>query len=141
MLEYLITGSFNRKFKTNRTKVDWTTRDDEIVDKYAKDDKCGRNFTAIAYYDLLKGTYYLSKQKNINKTMDIPILIFSGDKDPVGENAKGVIRVYKMIEKAGIKDVTIRLFKDGRHEMLNEINKEEVYYLILNWLKNNIKNK
>lgn len=135
VLEYLVTGSFNKKFKPNRTNVDWTTRDEGVVDKYQKDPKCGKNFTAIAYYDLLNGTYYLSKQKNINKTLKIPVLIFSGDKDPVGENAKGVIRVYNMLKKAGLDKVKIRLFKDGRHEMLNEINKEEVYYLILDWLK------
>lgn len=135
VLEYLVTGSFNKKFKPNRTNADWTTRDEGVVDKYQKDPKCGKNFTAIAYYDLLNGTYYLSKQKNINKTLKIPVLIFSGDKDPVGENAKGVIRVYNMLKKAGLDKVKIRLFKDGRHEMLNEINKEEVYYLILDWLK------
>lgn len=138
LLEYLVTGSFNKKFKPNRAKADWTTRDYEQVDKYAKDPKCGHNFTASAYYDLLSGAYYLSKQKNINKTLNVPILIFSGDKDPVGENSKGVIRVYNMLEKAGIDNVKIRLFKDGRHEMLNEINKDEVYYFILDWLENNI---
>lgn len=138
LLEYLVTGSFNKKFKPNRTKSDWTTRDYEQVDRFVNDAKCGRNFTAIAYYDLLSGTYYLSKQKNINKTLNVPILIFSGDKDPVGENSKGVIRVYNMLNKAGLENVKIRLFKDGRHEMLNEINKEEVYYFILDWLQENI---
>ncbi len=139
LLEYLVTGSFNKKFKPSRTKADWTTSDYKQVDKFVKDPKCGKNFTAIAYYDLLKGTYYLSKQKNINKTLNVPILIFSGDKDPVGENSKGVIRVYNMLNNAGLDDVKIRLFKDGRHEMLNEINKDEVYYFILDWLKNNVK--
>lgn len=139
LLEQLVTGSFNKKFKPTRTKADWTTRDYEQVDKYEKDEKCGKKFTAIAYLDLLKGTYYLSKQKNIKNTPNIPILIFSGDKDPVGENSKGVIRVYNMLKKAGKDKVRIRLFKDGRHEMLNEINKEEVYYFILDWLDKNIK--
>ena len=83
--------------------------------------------------------HIISKQKNINKTLNVPILIFSGDKDPVGENSKGVIRVYNMLIKAGLDNVKIRLFKNGRHEMLNEINKDEVYYFILDWLKNNIK--
>lgn len=138
LLEYLITGSFNKKFKPNRTKADWTTRDVAKVDEYQKDPKCGENFTAKAYQDLLRGTYYLAKQKNIENTLNIPILIFSGDKDPVGENSKGVIRVYHMLEKAGIKDLTIRLFKDGRHEMLNEINKEEVFYFILDWIEEKI---
>ena len=66
LLEYLITGSFNKKFKPNRTKADWTTRDEEVVDKYQKDPLCGFNFTTNGYINLLKGSYYLSKQKNIN---------------------------------------------------------------------------
>lgn len=138
LLEYLITGSFNKKFKPNRTKADWTTRDEQVVDKYQKDPLCGKNFTASSYLELLKGTYYLSKQKNINKTINIPMYLFSGDKDPVGEMSKGVIRVYNMLQKAGLKDVTIRLFKDGRHEMLNEINKDEVYFYLLKWIDEHV---
>lgn len=134
LLEYLITGSFNKKFKPNRTKADWTTRDEEVVDKYQKDPKCGFNFTTNGYLNLLQGSYYLSKQKNINKTANVPILLISGDKDPVGGMGKGVIRVMNMLEKAGLDKVTIRLFKDARHELLNETNKGEVYYVIFNWL-------
>lgn len=134
LLEYLITGSFNKKFKPNRTKADWTTRDEEVVDKYQKDPLCGFNFTTNGYINLLKGSYYLSKQKNINKTAKVPILLISGDKDPVGGMGKGVIRVENMLKNAGLQDVTIRLFKDARHELTNEINKDEVYYVIFNWL-------
>lgn len=139
LLEYLITGSFNKKFSPTKTKADWTTRDYEQVDKYIKDPLCGKNFTAKAYLDLLQGTSYLSKQRNIKNTPKIPILLFSGDKDPVGEQSKGVIRVYRMLQKTGNEKVRIRLFKDGRHEMLNEINKQEVIYFILDWLEKNIK--
>lgn len=141
LLEYLITGSFNKKFRPNQTKADWTTRDVEEVHKYEKDKKCGKNFTASAYLELLRGTYYLSKKQNIVNTPDVPILIFSGDKDPVGENAKGVIRVYDMLQATKKTKVTIRLFKEGRHEMLNEINKEEVYHMIVNWLEKNLQKK
>lgn len=134
LLEYLITGSFNKKFKPNRTNADWTTRDEQVVDKYQKDPKCGFNFTTNGYLNLLQGSYYLSKQKNINKTLNVPILLISGDKDPVGGMGKGVIRVMNMLEKSGLDKVTIRLFKDARHELLNETNKDEVYYVIFNWL-------
>lgn len=134
LLEYLVTGSFNKKFKPNRTKADWTTRNEEEVDKYQKDPLCGINFTTNGYLNLLKGTYYLSKQKNINKTAQVPILLISGDKDPVGGMGKGVIRVERMLKRAGLQDVTVRLFKDARHELTNEINKDEVYYVIFHWL-------
>lgn len=141
LLEYLITGSFNKKFKPNRTKADWTTRDEEVVDKYQKDPKCGFNFTTNGYLNLLQGSYYLSKQKNINKTLNVPILLISGDKDPVGGMGKGVIRVMNMLEKAGLDKVSIRLFKDARHELLNEINKDEVCYVILSWLNKILEKK
>ncbi|MCI9287815.1 MAG: alpha/beta hydrolase [Clostridia bacterium] len=141
LLEYLITGSFNKKFKPNRTKADWTSRDEEVVDKYQKDSKCGFNFTTNGYLNLLKGSYYLSKQRNINKTLNVPILLISGDKDPVGGMGKGVIRVFDMLEKAGLDKVSIRLFKDARHELLNEINKDEVCYVILDWLNKILEKK
>ena len=135
LVEKLITGSFNDNFKPNRTKADWLSRDEKQVDKYLADEKCGINFTLQAYQDLLKGTRYLSKQRNVNKTLNVPMLLFSGTKDPVGANGKGVIRVYRMLKKAGLEFVTLKLFEDGRHEMLNETNKEEVYQFILDWIE------
>ncbi|HEY5123565.1 MAG TPA: alpha/beta hydrolase, partial [Ignavibacteria bacterium] len=79
-----------------------------------------------------------NKQKNINNTpKDLPVLIISGDKDPVGNNGKGVTEVYNKFKKAGVKNLTLKLFADGRHEMLNETNKNEVYQFILDWLKMN----
>ena len=119
LVEKLITGSFNDNFKPNRTNADWLSRDEKQVNKYLADEKCGINFTLQAYQDLLKGTRYLSKQRNVNKTLNVPMLLFSGTKDPVGANGKGVIRVYRMLKKAGLEFVTLKLFEDGRHEMLN----------------------
>lgn len=131
----LITGHFARKIDVRRTEDDWISRDNEVVDKYQKDEKCGGTFTLQAYYDLVRGNQKLAKQKNIKNTpRDLPILLFSGDKDPVGKEGKGVLRVYKMLKKIGKENVRIRLFKEGRHEMLNEINKTEVYDFVLNWL-------
>ena len=65
---------------------------------------------------------------------NLPIFIFSGDKDPVGEMGKGVKKVVKKYKNAGIENLTLKLYKEGRHEMLNEINKEEVEKDVLNWL-------
>ena len=67
---------------------------------------------------------------------DLPVLFMSGDCDPVGEQGKGVIRAYKAFLKAGLTDVTMKLYHGGRHEMLNETNRQEVYQDILNWLNN-----
>ncbi len=134
LIKNLVTGSFNRKFKPCLTEADWISSDEETVQKYLSDPLCGSNFTVSAYHSLLSGTKYLSKQKNINKTPNIPILIFSGTLDPVGENGKGVKRVFKMLKKSGVEDVTLQLFEGGRHEMLGEVNKLEVYDLVKRWL-------
>ena len=134
LIEHLVTGSFNKKFKPNRTPSDWICSDENEVNKFIEDEKCGKMFSVQAYYDLLSGTQYLSKQKNVNKTVKVPILIFSGDEDPVGQNGKGVLRVYKMLKKDGTRNVYLRLFKNARHELLNEVNKLEVYNFILDWL-------
>lgn len=134
LIKNLVTGSFNRKFKPCLTEVDWISSDEETVQEYLADPLCGSNFTVSAYRSLLSGAKYLSKQKNINKTPDIPILIFSGALDPVGENGKGVKRVFNMLKKAHVEDVTLHLFENGRHEMLNEVNKDEVYDLVKRWL-------
>lgn len=135
LLASLVTGSFNRQFKPNKTSVDWTTSDEKIIQEHIKDTNPNCKFTASSYLELFKGSMYLNKKGNIEKTPNIPILIFSGDKDPVGENGKGVKRVYKMLKETGKEDVTLKLFPNGRHEMLNEVNKEEVFQFVLRWIE------
>lgn len=138
ILASLVTGSFNRQFKPNKTAVDWTTSDEKIIEEHIKDTNPHCKFTVSAYYELFRGSMYLNKKKNIEKTPNIPILIFSGDKDPVGEKGKGVKRVYQMLKETGKEDVTLKLFPNGRHEMLNEVNREEVFEFVLNWIESKI---
>ena len=138
LLEKMVTGSFNNKFKPIRTEADWTSRDEKKIDEYIKVMNPNRKFTIESYLQLLKGSIYLNDVSKIKNTPNIPILIFSGDKDPVGEMGKGVNRVYSTLKQVGIKDVTLKLFKDGRHEMLNEINRDEVYKFILDWIESKI---
>jgi alpha-beta hydrolase superfamily lysophospholipase len=69
---------------------------------------------------------------------DLPIYIFSGDKDPVGKFGKGIIDLYNRYKNHGVKDVKYKLYKDGRHEMLNEINKEEVMDDVVEWLDSHL---
>jgi alpha-beta hydrolase superfamily lysophospholipase len=133
----LVFGAFNKSFVPNRTKFDWLSRDNEQVDKYIKDPYCGGVFSIRFFNDFLTGLIYVSKQRNMDKmSPGLPVLIFSGDKDPAGHNGKGVTEVYNKFKKAGMANVTLKLFPDGRHEMLNEINRDEVYGFILDWLLN-----
>ena len=137
LLERLVTGSFNNNFKPTRTEADWTTSDETKVDEYMKVAKPNRKFTVDSYIALFKGSIYLNRKDKIKNTPNIPILIFSGDKDPVGANGKGVKRVYNMLKEAGVENITFKLFENGRHEMLNEVNREEVFDFVLEWIENN----
>jgi alpha-beta hydrolase superfamily lysophospholipase len=137
-MDRLSFGKFNNAFKPNRTKFDWLSRDNIQVYKYIDDPFCGTIFSIGFFNNLLNGLNYVSKQKTIDLVAeDVALLIFSGEKDPVGNNGKGVTEVYNKFKKAGIKNVTLKLFPNARHEMLNETNNLEVYQFILDWLKKN----
>ena len=134
-LHNLVFGKYNNAFKPNRTSSDWLTRDDREVDKYIEDPYCGTVFTAGFFHDFLAGLLSIEDKKNFDLIpKDIPIYILSGDKDPVGNFGKGVKNLYNRYIELGLKDVEYKLYKDGRHEMLNEINREEVFEDIVKWL-------
>jgi alpha-beta hydrolase superfamily lysophospholipase len=117
-LDKLSFGGYNRAFKPNRTKFDWLSRDEKEVDKYIEDPFCGTIFTAGFFYDLLGGLKLIANKNEIIKIpKDLPIILFSGDKDPVGKNGRGVLRLVKTYKKLGIKDLTYKLYTEGRHEM------------------------
>ena len=85
---------------------------------------------------------FIIDQKNIDEmNKDKPVYFMSGKEDPVGDYGKGVDKAYQAFCKAGIKNVTMRLYPEGRHEMLNETNKDTVYADILSWLKENVLEK
>ena len=129
-------GAFNDAFKPNRTDYDWLSRDNAEVDKYVNDPWCGAVCTAGFFCDMLGGIGYINKKENIAKIpKSLPIYIFSGTKDPVGGNTKGVNQVYNALKDAGIGDVTLKFYKDARHETLNEINREEVFRDVIAWMK------
>lgn len=134
-LNGLAFGSYNKEFEPKRTICDWLSRDEALVDAYIADPLCGFTATAGLFHDMMTGIAFISKQKNIEKMRkDLPIFFISGEKDPVGENGKGVKKAYDAFQKAGMKDTTIKLYPDCRHELLNELNKEEVMSDILGWL-------
>ncbi|MBU3190692.1 lysophospholipase [Clostridium bowmanii] len=138
-LDKLSFGSYNNSFKPNRTAFDWLSSDNKQVDKYIADPFCGTVFTAGFFYDFLGGLKSIADNKEIkNVPKDLPVYIFSGAKDPVGKNGKGVLKLVKTYKEHGVVDLTYKLYKDGRHEMLNEVNKEEVIEDVLKWLNTHI---
>lgn len=138
-MDKLSFGSFNKAFKPNRTSFDWLSSVDEEVDKYVNDPYCGTVFKAGFFNDLLKGIKKINKTSNIKKIpQTLPVYLFSGTNDPVGDFTKGVKQAYKSYEKAGIKDLSLKFYENGRHEMLNEVNREEVYQDIISWFENHL---
>lgn len=127
--------SFSNQFKPIRTKQDWLTRDEKIVDKYIEDKLCGFVFTSSGFRDMLNGLLFITDRNNIKNTpKELPILLLSGRKDPVGNNGKMVKKAYEKYKKCGTTNIRMKLYDEMRHEILNEIGKEEVYKDILIWL-------
>ena len=134
LIHNLSLGSYNKKFKPAKTSVDWLSRSYENNLKYENDEYCGMIFSVSYYKDLLE-TFSLIKKDLELIDNDLPIFIISGDNDPVGNFGKGTATLFNKLKANGITDLTLKLYKEGRHEMLNELNKEEVYKDILNWIK------
>lgn len=129
-------GAYNKKFKPNRTRADWISRDEGAVDTYLSDPMCTFLPTVSMFRDMMGGLQYIGSAKNLAR-MDkkTPVYFMSGDQDPVGAMGEGVQKVAGMFRKAGCTDVTVKLYPGGRHEMFNEINKEEVLADLAAWLK------
>jgi alpha-beta hydrolase superfamily lysophospholipase len=128
-------GAYNKPFKPNRTDFDWLSRDNAEVDKYVADPYCGGVFSAGFWADFLKTLGSLYQSDYLPKIpKNLPIYLFSGEKDPVGNSGKGVKEVYDSYKKAGIADVSMKLYPNGRHEMLNETNRTEVFKDVIGWL-------
>lgn len=129
-------GAYNKKFAPNRTGADWISRDEQTVDAYLKDPFCTFKPTVTMFRDMLGGVQFIARKDNLAK-MDVqtPILFLSGDQDPVGSMGKGVRKVEGMFRQAGCRDVTVKLYPGGRHEMFNEINRRQVMEDLLEWLE------
>jgi alpha-beta hydrolase superfamily lysophospholipase len=130
--EFLRSISFG-KFNT---KADWISRDEQVVDLYVNDDKCSKTFTSGFWIDILEGVLRINKKQAFDNTpKDLPIYMFSGQRDPVGDFGKGVTEVYQKFKKAGITSIECMLYPDARHEMLNETNRNEVITSMVSWMK------
>lgn len=135
LLQFLSFGSFNQAFKPNRTDFDWLSKDHAEVDKYINDPLCGFDCSTQLWVDMLTGLIDLFSPKSFSKIQaDLPIYIFGGDQDPVGEKGKGLPKLAAAYNQAGQNNVSMKLYPAGRHEMLNESNKEEVIADIVSWI-------
>lgn len=138
-LNNLAFGSYNKIYDNPKTEYDWLSRDEANVQKYIDDPLCGFIPSCSLFRDMMTGVKFITNKKNLTAmNKDMPVYFMSGEMDPVGECGKGVQKAYNNFLEAGMKDVSIKLYPGGRHEMLNEINKDEVYTDILAWLDSKI---
>jgi alpha-beta hydrolase superfamily lysophospholipase len=132
-------GSYNRGFSPARTDYDWISRDEKMVDAYVAEPRCQFTFTLNGYYEMFKGIRFITKKANVEKMpKKLPVLLISGDADPVGNNGQGVQKVYDMFVLAGMENMELMFYEEARHEILNEINRQEVYEDLYNWLNKEI---
>jgi alpha-beta hydrolase superfamily lysophospholipase len=135
ILHALSFGDYNRAFEPARTEVDWLSRDAAEVDKYCADPACGFMVTTQAWIDVLGLIVAIERLGNVRKMpRDLPLYLFSGDQDPVGGRGAGVRATLELFARAGQSRVTHRLYPGGRHEMLNETNRDEVQRDVIEWL-------
>ena len=114
----------------------WLSKDPESVRKYYSDPRCTYLFTLNGFKTLFETVSFVCHQENVDRVpKDLPVLIISGDDDPVGEGGRGVRKLGSMFWKAGIKDLKVKIFEGYRHEILNEIGKEQVYIYLKDWME------
>lgn len=136
LVHSLSLGAYNKQFAPNRTTADWISRDETVVDTYLADPFCQVIPTVGLYRDMLGGLQYIASRRALSQMdPDTPVYLYSGDQDPVGANGAGVKKVYGYFEKHGTKDLSMKLYENGRHEMHNELNREEVFADVLTWLE------
>ena len=124
-------GVFNLRFPNHRTNNDWLSRVEENVDRYIADPLCNFTFTVAGFKDLLNALMCANSRSVIENTpTDLPILFLSGSMDPVGEYGAGVRAACMKYLEHGCS-VNIRVYPEARHELLFELNADEVMNDIL----------
>ena len=129
-------GAYSKSVKDRKTPLDWLSYNEENVQKYIADPKCGYGSSNGFYRELLKGNHRLYKKKFLEKiNKELPILVIAGKDDPVGAYGKGPTALVNLYHKLGVKKAELKLYDHMRHEILNEDDKLKVYNDILEFLK------
>ena len=138
-LDQKLFGDMNGFISKPRTRFDWLTRDEKEVDKYIEDPWCGYVYPAAFYYELIKGALRAWRKETFRYAPDhLPVLLFGGSDDPAGNFGESIKKAAFLYREAGKQDVIYKIYQDGRHEMLNELNRKEVYEDIVSWMEEKI---
>lgn len=128
-------GSYNKRIEENHEPGNWLSRDEENMKKYAADPMCTFIFTANGFRTMFKLIYNLHDREKLSKMpVNLPVIFLSGAEDPVGDYGKSVKQVYRSFKEIGMEKVQIKLYPKDRHEILNELDKEDVYGDIYRWI-------
>lgn len=128
-------GAYNKRITDSNSEYAWISRDKDVVHEYSLDDKCTFIFTLNGFENLMKSLWYVSNEKwfeTYNKSL--PTFLIAGENDPVGQYGEGVRKVYnKMCDYSC--DVKLKLYPGARHELLNELDKQETYDDVLEFFE------
>lgn len=134
-MQKLIFGSYNKRVEHPQTSYDWLSRDAKKVREYVDHPKCGFTASCGLLRDMMGGIGMIQNKKNLdNMSKELPVLFVSGGDDPVGNYGSGVEQAGEAFRKIGMRDITVRLFPLARHEILNEINRQEIYNFVSDWI-------
>lgn len=134
-LQGLVFGGYNRRVEHPRTAFDWLNRNEKCVDAYLADPLCGFTASAGLLRDMLTGISYIEEKSSLAAMeKELPVFFIAGGDDPVGNYGEGVRRAAQEFRKAGMKNVSVKIYPLCRHEILNELNKQEVYQDVAKWM-------
>ena len=135
LLNKMVLGSSNKQFVPARTPADWLTRDEKIVDAYLADRRTQFTFTCNGFYSLFQTLHYLTVRSNLERMpKNLPVLFIAGAQDPIGSNGDGPRKAAVQFTALGLDRTACKIYPQCRHEVLNELNREEVYRDVLNFL-------
>ena len=139
LLNSMAFGAYNKRIPDAKNDYEWLSKVDEVQQKYIADSDCGFTFTVNGFKVLFKLIWKLTDKANVEKMpRNLPVFMVSGEEDPVGNYGEAVKQVYESYKALGMEDVTLKLYKDDRHEILNETDHDQVYEDILNWIEAHI---
>lgn len=128
-------GVYNKKINSPKTPFDWLSRNEDNVRRYIDDPMCGFIFTANGFqtlFRLIRNLHDVEKLKKMPRSL--PVFFLAGADDPVGDYGRSVERVYKSFQELGMENVQMKLYPKDRHEILNEVDREDIYGDIYRWI-------
>lgn len=127
------------KGTNHSTPMDWLCSDEKVTQQYIQDPLCGFIPTNQFFYDLYNGIQSIQSKKNAGSIpKDLPLLFLSGLDDPVGSYGKGVKKAFTFYQDIGLHNIDYKLYPNARHELLHEMDKEEIFQSILKWINKQI---